>query len=141
MNPDSIRRSLIGAGVGAAVFGAVSVYRSLLAEGSLLDYLGPIGMMTVIGGTVGGLIGPLVGEAWRRGRERRERKRAGRKDSRPRGEGEDRPEGPAGSRQPFWFTLLVGLGVGWGVGSAWDRVWFGVALGLVLALLARRVFR
>ena len=159
MNPESIRRSLIGAGVGALVFGAVSIYRSLLSEGSLLDYVGPIGMMTVIGGTVGGLVGPLVGEAWRRSRERRERRGGGPGPSEPvgassgetvpRGEGgtEANPlgsgpaEGPGGSRQPFWFTLLVGLGVGWGVGSAWGRVWMGVGLGLALALLARRVFR
>ena len=153
MNPESIRRSLIGAGVGAAVFGAASLYRSLLAEGNLLDYLGPIGMMMVIGATVGGLVGPLVGEAWRRGRERRKQKLGvsedptagiGSRKVEPRSPGGGSSSGnsrPGGSRQPFWFTLLVGAAVGWGVGTAWNRVWIGIALGLVLALLARRVFR
>lgn len=159
MNLDraSLRRSGIGATVGAAVFGSVSLYRSLLAEGGLLDYLGPMGMMTVIGATVGGLVGPLIGEAWKRRRERRMAKLdegtgdvggvAGpnRSDG---SDGSDASEGGNGSvpshagggRQPFWFTLLVGAGVGFGIGTAWGRIWVGVMLGLVLALLARRVF-
>lgn len=132
----------MGAGLGAVLFGAVSVYRSLLAEGSLLDYLGPIGMMTVIGGTVGGLVGPLIGQAWRRSRKRRRHRNQGGSDV---GGGEVRegkePAQASGRRQPFWFTLLVGIVVGWGVGTAWGRIWIGVGLGAVLALLARRAFR
>ncbi len=152
MNPESVRRSLIGAVVGALVFGGMSVYRSLLAEGSLLDYLGPIGMMAVIGGTVGGLVGPLIGEAWRRSRGRRrggveaaegvEGAEGAAPGDVPSHESETAPgRGASGGRQPFWFTLLVGAAVGWGVGIAWGQVWTGVALGLILALLARRAFR
>lgn len=152
MNSEAVRRSLVGALVGAVVFGGMSVYRSLLAEGSLFDYLGPIGMMAVIGGTVGGLVGPLIGEAWRRSREGRPRgseaAEGGGGAERPTGGGvpsNEREMGPrrgaSGGRQPFWFTLLVGAAVGWGVGIAWGRVWAGVALGLILALLARRAFR
>lgn len=162
MNLDraSLRRSGIGATVGAAVFGSVSLYRSLLAEGGVLDYLGPMGMMTVIGATVGGLVGPLIGEAWKRRRERRIAKLdEGTADvggaagpAGPAGpdasDASDASEGGNGSvpshagggRQPFWFTLLVGAGVGFGIGTAWGRIWMGVALGLVLALLSRRVF-
>lgn len=77
---------------------------------------------------MGGLVGPLIGEAWSRRRDRRREsdEMAGGRDS--------------GGRQPFWFTLLVGMGVGFGIGTAWERIWLGVALGLVLALLSRRIF-
>lgn len=151
MNRESLRRSGIGAVVGAGVFGGVSVYRSLLADGGLLDYLGPIGMMAVIGGTVGGLVGPLIGEAWRRRRERRMKEpeegtgapgspdRARAAEAAEEGDRALRTR-DGGGRQPFWFTLLVGAGVGFGIGTAWGRIWLGVGLGLVLALLSRRIF-
>ena len=47
--------------VGGGLLAAAGVVRSLLSGGSLLDYLNPIGVMTVVGLTVGALIGPLVG--------------------------------------------------------------------------------
>lgn len=151
MNRDSVRRSGIGAAVGAAVFGGVSVYRSLLAEGAFVDYLGPVGMMTVIGGTVGGLVGPLIAQAWGRRRERRmarprEARGADGSSGVPRGTGDAGGTDPpgrtddGGGRQPFWFTLLVGAGVGYGIGTAWGRIWVGVVLGLILSLLSRRIF-
>ena len=57
----ALRRTLKGALIGAAVFAAASVYRSLSMGASPLDHLGPVTVMTVIGGTVGGLVGPLLG--------------------------------------------------------------------------------
>lgn len=62
MDRRGVRRSLVGAALGGGLFGAVSVYRSWVAPGALLDYVGPVGLMVVIGATVGGLVGPLVGE-------------------------------------------------------------------------------
>ena len=47
--------------VGGGLLAAAGVVRSLLSGGSLLEYLNPIGVMTVVGLTVGALIGPLVG--------------------------------------------------------------------------------
>ncbi len=47
--------------VGGGLFAAASVVRSLSSGGSLLDYLNPIGVMTVVGLTVGALMGPLIG--------------------------------------------------------------------------------
>ena len=47
--------------IGGGFFAAASVVRSLLSGGSLLDYLNPIGVMTVVGLTVGALMGPLIG--------------------------------------------------------------------------------
>ena len=40
---------------------AAGVIRSLLSGGSLFDYVNPIGVMTVVGLTVGALVGPLIG--------------------------------------------------------------------------------
>lgn len=114
-------RSLLGALTGALFFGSVSVYRSLVADGGLLDYVQPVAVMVVIGATVGGLVGPLVGQAWSRTRDRRS-------------------EQPAGS-QPLWMMLGVGALVGYGIGTAWQRPWVGVALGLLLATASRMIFR
>ncbi len=69
----TIRRTLLGMAWGGGLFAALSVYRSLVGGGPFLQHLNPIGIMTVIGATVGGLIGPLVGAALehRRGNRRR----------------------------------------------------------------------
>jgi len=141
-----LRRTLIGAAVGGGLFAAVSIYRSILSPGPLLTYWEPVAVMLVIGATVGGLVGPLAGGILLRRRLARERA-AGSRGGSGSSDPADAPTGPGRSgasvrsRQPFWLTLLVGLGVGWGVGTAWGRVWAGLALGAVMALLARRAFR
>ena len=47
--------------VGGGLLAAAGVIRSLLSGGSLFDYVNPIGVMTVVGLTVGALVGPLIG--------------------------------------------------------------------------------
>lgn len=131
MDATTLRRTLVGAAVGGALFGGVAVYRSLTAGGDLTGYLGPVGFMAVLGATVGALAGPLAGRAVARLR------RSGGEES-PDDGGTERVEG---GRQPLWITLAAGLAVGWGVGSAWGRVWVGLAFGVALSLAARRVFR
>jgi len=55
--------------VGGGLLAAAGIVRSLLSGGSLLFYVNPIGVMTVVGLTVGALVGPLVGAILeRRGR-------------------------------------------------------------------------
>ena len=55
------RWTMIGATVGGGLFLALSVYRSIASGGPSVSHLNPIGVMTVIGVTVGALIGPLIG--------------------------------------------------------------------------------
>ena len=55
------RWTAIGAMAGGSLFLALSLYRSLEAGGPSLSHLNPMGVMTVIGLTVGALVGPLVG--------------------------------------------------------------------------------
>ncbi len=50
-----------GAAVGGGVFLALSLYRSIASGGPSWSHLNPIGVMFVIGGTVGALVGPLIG--------------------------------------------------------------------------------
>ncbi len=50
-----------GAAVGGGLFLALSVYRSVASGGPSMSHLNPIGVMTVIGVTVGALVGPLIG--------------------------------------------------------------------------------
>lgn len=110
----------------------MSVYRSLVAGGPLLDYAGPVGIMTVIGATVGGLVGPLVGRALasrRRGRSVEE------------GDGSENGGETRAAGQPLWATLLVGIAVGYGIGTAWEQPVLGLLVGIGLALLAHRIFR
>jgi len=57
----SVRWTLIGASVGGGLFLALSLYRSIASGGPSVSHLNPIGVMTVIGITVGALVGPLVG--------------------------------------------------------------------------------
>ena len=66
-----MRRTTIGALVGGGAFTVVTVFRSLTLGGAFLDYLSPILLFAVIGGTVGGLVGPLVGAAIEGFRSRR----------------------------------------------------------------------
>ncbi len=61
MLKDSGRWTLISGSVGGGVFLALSVYRSIASGEPPSSHLNPIGVMTVIGVTVGALIGPLVG--------------------------------------------------------------------------------
>jgi len=55
------RWTVIGATVGGGLFLALSVYRSIKSGGPSVSHLNPIGVMTVIGLTVGALVGPLIG--------------------------------------------------------------------------------
>ncbi len=55
------RWTAIGAAVGGGLFLALSVYRSVASGGPSMSHLNPIGVMTLIGVTVGALVGPLVG--------------------------------------------------------------------------------
>ena len=55
------RWTAIGAAMGGGLFLALSVYRSLASGGPAMSHLNPIGVMTVIGITVGALVGPLIG--------------------------------------------------------------------------------
>jgi len=55
------RWTLIGATVGGGLFLALSMYRSIASGGPSVSHLNPIGVMTVIGVTVGALVGPLIG--------------------------------------------------------------------------------
>ncbi len=55
------RWTLIGAAVGGGLFLVLSLYRSIASGGPSLSHLNPIGVMTVIGVTVGALVGPLIG--------------------------------------------------------------------------------
>ena len=57
----SARWTLIGASMGGGLFLALSLYRSIASGGPSVSHLNPIGVMTVIGITVGALVGPLVG--------------------------------------------------------------------------------
>ena len=58
---DTIRWTLIGGMVGGGLFLALSVYRSIASGGPSWTHLNPIGVMTVIGATVGALVGPMFG--------------------------------------------------------------------------------
>jgi len=44
----------------------LSMYRSIADGGPSMSHLNPIGVMTVIGGTVGALVGPLIGTIFAR---------------------------------------------------------------------------
>ena len=57
----SVRRgTLASALIWGAAFAATSVVGALISDVNPLDHLGPIGVFTVIGITVGGLVGPLA---------------------------------------------------------------------------------
>ncbi len=58
---DSVRWTLIGGAVGGGLFFALSMYRSIASGGPSWTHLNPIGVMTVIGATVGALVGPMLG--------------------------------------------------------------------------------
>ncbi len=55
------RWTVIGAAVGGGLFLALSLYRSIASGGPYWSHINPIGVMTVIGVTVGALVGPLIG--------------------------------------------------------------------------------
>ncbi len=55
------RWTMIGAAVGGGLFLSLSVYRSIASGGPSWSHINPIGVMTVIGVTVGALVGPLIG--------------------------------------------------------------------------------
>ncbi len=55
-----LRWTLASALIWGAAFAATSVVGALISDVNPLDYLGPIGVFTVIGITVGGLVGPLA---------------------------------------------------------------------------------
>ena len=55
-----LRWTLASALIWGAAFAATSVAGALISDVNPLDHLGPIGVLTVIGITVGGLVGPLA---------------------------------------------------------------------------------
>ena len=62
-----LRWTLASAVIWGGAFAATSVFGALISEVNPLDHLGPIGVLSVLGFTVGGLIGPLArGLAMRR---------------------------------------------------------------------------
>lgn len=64
-----------GAAVGGGLFFALSMYRSVASGGPSMSHLNPIGVMTVIGFTVGALVGPLIGAIFARRRGLRDEKK------------------------------------------------------------------
>ena len=62
-----IRWTALGATVGGSLFLALSLYRSIASGGPSMSHLNPIGVMTVVGLTVGALVGPLIGAIVARG--------------------------------------------------------------------------
>jgi hypothetical protein len=71
MNRELIRRTLVGAAVGALLFGGVALYQAARSGAPFPRVLLPIGFFTVLGLTVGGLAGPLLGQAFARLRAQR----------------------------------------------------------------------
>ena len=55
-----LRWTLASALIWGAAFAATSVVGALISDVNPLDPLGPIGVFTVIGISVGGLVGPLA---------------------------------------------------------------------------------
>ena len=55
-----LRWTLASALIWGAAFAATSVVGALISDVNPLDHLGPIGVLTVVGITVGGLVGPLA---------------------------------------------------------------------------------
>ena len=55
-----LRWTLASALIWGAGFAATSVSGALISQVNPLDHLGPIGVLTVVGITVGGLVGPLA---------------------------------------------------------------------------------
>ena len=69
------RWTVIGAAMGGGLFLALSVYRSVASGGPSMSHLNPIGVMTVIGATVGALVGPMFGAIAARRRSARDETR------------------------------------------------------------------
>ena len=65
-----LRWTLASALVWGAGFAATSVSGALISHVNPLEHLGPIGVLTVIGVTVGGLVGPLAKGLAERRRQR-----------------------------------------------------------------------
>ena len=61
----TVRWTVKGMLVAGGVFLTIGIIKSIYSGGPFLPHLNPIGLMTVIGATVGGLVGPLVGKAVR----------------------------------------------------------------------------
>lgn len=72
---DTVRWTLIGAVVCGGLFFALSMYRSIASGGPSWTHVNPIGVMTVIGATVGALVGPMFGAIAARRRSARDETR------------------------------------------------------------------
>jgi len=68
VNRSTLRDTLKGALVGLAVFGTIALAQALRSGAPFPQVLQPIGVVAVIGLTVGALAGPLLGQALRRRR-------------------------------------------------------------------------
>lgn len=69
MRPGLLRRTAGGAGAGAFLFLLLGLYLNAASGQPLFSNFGPIGILVVIGGTVGGLVAPLTARR-REGRQR-----------------------------------------------------------------------
>ena len=63
MDRITIRRTGLGAAIGALLFGAVALIQALRSGAPFLRVLQPVLVITVIGLTVGALVGPMLGQA------------------------------------------------------------------------------
>lgn len=85
MNNDLLRRTLIGALVGAVLFGGVALLQAARSGAPFPRVLLPIGFFTLLGVTVGGLAGPLLAQAFQgmrdRRRDRADARRTGRSET------------------------------------------------------------
>lgn len=69
MRPGLLGRTAAGAGAGAFLFLLLGLYLNAASGQPLFSNFGPIGILAVIGGTVGGLVAPLTARR-RDGRQR-----------------------------------------------------------------------
>lgn len=61
-----LRPTLVGLSVGAAIFLGLGLYMNRATGFGILDHPGPLGVLTLVGATVGGLVGPLLAGLIRR---------------------------------------------------------------------------
>lgn len=59
MEREIVRRSAVGAALGAGLFLLLGFYLNSAIGAGWLDHPGPQAVLAVIGGTVGGLVAPL----------------------------------------------------------------------------------
>jgi hypothetical protein len=68
MDRETLRRTLGGAAIGGLLFGGLALLQAIRSGAPFPAVLQPVGVVALIGLTVGGLAGPLVGQALARRR-------------------------------------------------------------------------